>query len=616
MFKQYFELKKIKELKKKEILTILFITAIIFGIFLLTVVGVVSRKTATNSKAASPNPFTWNSLQYSNNIIYLSGKYCNYSSPIQNLQIRISSNTSAVTNSPQTISIYNLYKNQCRGFKVNIKLNINWCSTGADIILNREYKTSTIFIPLGTTTVPKTQLCNLAPTMKYPGSINTPAPTSANSQLRDVGQSCTSDFVCKPGLGCAIDEITNTGTCQTIQTLNYPSLTPGSYAIFDNRDANGKFLGLTRLEIELSGCGSYGDKSMRFTKNEKGAYWSSIDNLRFCVKSQKIGLTEGLFAGGYYSYDPKWDIVDQNPKQGSLAHVEYSGNQSYGIMGKLGLQDSDMAYRWENSQPMYALYPRQALVNPQSKWTRWVYKATGWVGNLHDIWHIELSKPTHGGNLLARYVESYTHPVAWQSLIEDWEFDNNLLTFIGQRENCPKGFQECSCYDDPASNNSYTCDQKPFIRNLNRINYYYPSRGDKFSVSFENGSTAKTIRWGEPYEVKVKTPDNQPYSGFLRIQTQSKDTNGAVWTTQKENFPIFMSGGYIKILPSAYGSVGQTGTTIKFKLKQQVANVALTVDKPVAASYNGLLAIPNRTDQQWSNELTLTILRQSSPTAR
>jgi hypothetical protein len=443
-----------------------------------------------------------------------------------------------------------------------------------------------------------------------------------------------------------------------------PQPVAGAYVVYRDEAADGSLNGYTRIEFEAQGEST--EIVQRFTKTASTAYWGpsgnpadqSVATLRWQIAPSATNPQNFKALVGFLSHFDR-----TNDANTSLAHTR-SGEDAMGNLGRIGMGQTVAAF--VGPSPLFYtlapvhLFPEKLDDDFTPIIDRLVkYDAAGGVLN---NWHVEVRASQLGGMYEVRYVEwalgganLSTRPqfdstpsasvndwgvfFRW-SVLEDWDWNaDGTLNRITQRGNSRAhttvGTDDLppDCWRVPGG-----CD-KSNRHTLTPLRRYVPDRrahllqwaattfpgwglerlinyvaehfgGARFMplhIGFVDAAgdevTELTIAPDEPWTLRVRTADDEPYDGFLQVRQPSGPPQ--VWADQR-SYPIYVHDGQIEALPEAFSFA--PGMTMTLEMRQQLLNEHIAADIALAD-----LVQPTNQDMPFSNQIQLTIMREGNP---
>lgn len=405
-------------------------------------------------------------------------------------------------------------------------------------------------------------------------------------------------------------------------TVN-PSLPPGSYMIFDNRNAAGQRIGQTRIDIETSPS-PLGGYVMRFTKSSREAFWAPGTDwsLRWCLREMRTPVGTYLISPGGISHRGLFPGMGNSRISTAYPNSAGAPAPSPALLG--GFPEEPVystldIYQQPNDQwVFYAVLPKDHRV-PEglSKNTPRVLIDLAFGKPVPtvdmDIWHMAALAPTTpDAAVRMRYGEAGVRiqpdrvDIGW-SVIEDWEWRaDGLISKITQWHKVPPLAWRRP--GDPTKLGVLTT-------TLNLVESYIPD-ASPLTVRLTNPAGTKTgesidVAAGGDYVLIVQRADGKPYSGFIEIEvlaTQGFDGRWAgvpaprrvLWRDSRL-LPIYVSGGQVRLGLGAHGV--QTNFGIMFRARPYLTNASLNAlyHKPDTELW------PNASTAAFSNLCALTI---------
>ncbi|NEQ76041.1 MAG: hypothetical protein F6K23_25185 [Okeania sp. SIO2C9] len=405
----------------------------------------------------------------------------------------------------------------------------------------------------------------------------------------------------------------------TAQKISLPPL--GSYMLFKNYNAQGNFIGYTRIDIETDPS-SLGGYTMRFTKTRSCAYWNAgfPSQLRWYLKEEDTPQGKLLLALGGTSYGVKEGGSLNKTAQQIKVTYSRTGLEDAATQGMLGgfstekfatdyyLKDEDMAAHYSLLPPDRKI-PANLSSTPltifELLFGHPLPENGGYNESGMDIWHLEALKSVVSGSAITmRYIEYAARKLLsvpnW-SVTEDWTWRaDGLLSQITQYVNV-----ERKCWETPYSctadrplikKEHLSCsNSQPLVR-AELFDWYIPDREPlllRLRSAFDPTNRSNlTIKNGEEYDLFVKKSDGRPYSGFLEVKTSSGSQ--LLWR-DKDNHPIYVSNGLVTVGPAAYGNLPNFSLTFAVRpyLTCSSLNSAYPVDLENLYSNKSLAAFSN-----------------------
>ncbi len=394
---------------------------------------------------------------------------------------------------------------------------------------------------------------------------------------------------------------------------------PGTYMIFENRDASGTFAGYTRIDIETDAANAQG-YSMRVSKTAASAIWNpdSPEAFHFGFQYQMPASSpfHWLLATEYSRYRSSLSLDEA----AQSISVSYEGNDlmqpsTQGLLGTVfwdqlqmiqGLQDESGFHH--AILPPDGRIPLNLSADPQALIELSVaLEHDRTDAPLVDLWHMDVLQPQTGDAVLrTRTLDTQGNVNAGSASIQssiatelEWRQDG-LFEKITQWVDV-----DPLCWRDPATDCPQTA-SKTVTATL--IDWYIPDQAP-LSAHFVDPQTGEWldqlhITSGENYEMVVSKADGSPYSGFLQCLVDGQ----SILRRDNDGKPIYVSHGHVSIGPEAYGSM-PTGT-FHFQVRPYLTHSSLHSLKPVTDSQ----LVTNTSTAAYSNTITLSIGSESPQT--
>ncbi|MCE7939128.1 hypothetical protein DCC79_04190 [bacterium] len=402
-----------------------------------------------------------------------------------------------------------------------------------------------------------------------------------------------------------------------------PTPPPGSYMLFENRNAAGRPIGFTRIDIETSPS-PLGGHVMRFTKDSRDAFWApgSDWSLRWCLKEVSTPMGTYLVSPGGVSNRGLFPAMGSSRISAVYPnHVATSVSATPALLGGFPEEPEystlDVYQQPADQWVFYAVLPKDHRVPEGLSNTPRVLVDLAFgkpVPSVDiDLWHLAALAPTApGAAVRIRYGETGARiqadrvDVGW-SVIEDWEWrTDGLIEKITQWRRVPplawRGPGDATARGELATT-------------LSLVEWFVPT-ADALSVRLAHPAGTKTgdtldVAAAGDYVLLVQRADGRPYSGFLEIEVVATQGANGVWGAvpsvrrtlwrDARLLPIYVNRGQVRLGFGAHGV--QTNFGIMFRARPYLTNASLNAlyHRPDAELW------PNASTAAFSNLCALTI---------
>ncbi len=402
-----------------------------------------------------------------------------------------------------------------------------------------------------------------------------------------------------------------------------PNPLPGSYMLFENRDAAGRPIGFTRIDIETSPS-PLGGYVMRFTKDTREAFWApgSDWSLRWCLKEMPTPVGTYLVSPGGVSNRGLFPGMGSSRISAAYPnHVPAATSATPALLGAFPEEPEystlDVYQQPADQWVFYAVLPKDHRVPEGLSNTPRILVDLAFgkpVPNVDiDLWHLAALAPTTpGAAVRIRYGETGARiqpdrvDVGW-SVIEDWEWRaDGLINKITQWRHVPP--LAWRRQGDPTALGE-------LATTLSLVESFVPT-SDALKVRLAHPTGTKTgdtldVAAAGDYVLLVQRADGQPYSGFLEIEVAASQRPDGTWAPAPATrrmlwrdarlLPIYVNRGQVRLGFGAHGVQANFG--IMFRARPYLANASLNAlyHRPDPELW------PNASTAAFSNVCALTI---------